>query len=95
MSPLDARIIQATVAATKLTHLLKMSAKIRLRADPAARAAQLEALNAPVTQRRRLASINAIALDRPPSIAHRQPTLSPRPSRSSRKSRAVPHTGRR
>jgi len=63
MSPFDARTTQATTAATQLTHKFKMAAKIRLRADPAARADQLEAINAPILQRRRLASIQAIASD--------------------------------
>jgi hypothetical protein len=53
----------ADVAATQAAHKAKMAAKAALRADPAARAARLETINAPVIQRRRLATITAAAGD--------------------------------
>jgi hypothetical protein len=64
-------------AECRTSHLVKVSAKLRRNADPQARAQAIDDLNAPIIQARRMASLQAIAID----IGHKKglppPTLQP------------------
>ncbi len=50
-------------ASAKTAHKQRQAAKAALRADPAARAAALEQLNAPIVQKHRMAFLQSLALD--------------------------------
>jgi hypothetical protein len=51
------------VAAPQAVHKERTTLKAALRADPAARAAKLAAINEPIPEARRLATLNALAAD--------------------------------
>ncbi len=53
----------AGAAKAQAAHRARMSAKAALRAEPAARAAALDALNSSIIERRRMASLRALSLD--------------------------------
>jgi hypothetical protein len=55
-------------AATRTAHLVKIAAKLRRNADPQARAQAIDDINAPIVERRRMASLQALVLD----IAHKK-----------------------
>jgi hypothetical protein len=62
MSPHDAQAAHAAAIATRAAHKSRQAAKAARNANPAARAAALEAINAPVLQRR-MASGGSIAFE--------------------------------
>ena len=54
---------QARAADAWAAHNVKMAAKAAMRADPAARAAKIAAINAPILQRHRTANLTALAAE--------------------------------